>query len=262
MSHVVGAVADPTSAVPAVAAGTHLLQLVDGADTGTAIVTIAGAAMLAVLSARLLVLSVRIRRSAARDRFAVWEYYGYAGAMGTLYGGLVLTGAALGTDLRFLDGLLLAFATLVAFALREAYFSETLSNAERDRIGEFRSRRTFEVGVVLLVVAVTVGPLLQTGWVITVGSAVGATAVVGYGLVYQLRRGEKGRTRGTLLDTLVRQSVPVLVFAGGALVAPALALGPPSTAVANSVAAVFLVATATSLMTVTIKLRQHLGATG
>lgn len=241
---------------------TRTIQAVSGGDTGTAIVTVAGAAMLAVLSVRLLVLSVRIRRSAARDRFAVWEYYGYAGAMGAAYGGLLLTGAVLDRPLPFLDGLLLAFATLIAFALREAYFSETLSNAERDRLGEFRSRRTFEVGVVLVVVAVTVGPLLRRGAAVVVLTAVAATLVVGYGLVYQLRRGTNDRTRGTLLDTLVRQSVPVLVFAGGALVAPALAVGPPSTAVAESVAAVFLVATATSLMTVTIKLRQHLGATG
>jgi len=229
-------------------------------DVGTATVTVVGGAMLAVLSLRLAYLAVLTRDRVARPQAALWEYFAFGGVVGALYGGLVLVELWVGATLPFLDGLLLAFALLFALAMREGFFNATLSNAEADRLGEYRTRRSLEVGFVGVVLLVAVGPLLRPGPAFVAITAVAAVAVVGYGTYFQARRTAAPATRGTLIDTLLRQTVPVLVFAGGGLVAPTLALGASSAAVADAVGAVFLVVTASSLMTVTIKLSQHLSS--
>lgn len=236
------------------------LQATADLDVGTAVVTVVGASMLAVLSLRLAVLAVRTRTSVARPQAALWEYFGFAGLVGVLYGGFALLELWATTRLPFLEGLLLAFALCFALAMREAYFNAALANAELDRLGEYRVRRTLEMGFVAVVLVVSVGPLIRRNSAFGILTASAGVAIVGYGLYFQLRRSHTPATRGTLIDTLLRQTVPVLVFAGGALVAPTLALGIASTTVAAAVGAVFVVVTAASLMTVTIKLSQHLSS--
>lgn len=236
------------------------LQADPAPDVGTAVVAIVGATLLAGLSVRLALLSVLTRNRVARPQAALWEYFGFAGVVGALYGGLALVELWADTPLPFLEGLLLAFALFVALAMREAYFNATLANAELDRLGQYRVRRGLEVGLVGVVVAVAVGPMIGRNDAFTVLTALAGTAVVCYGLYYQIRRSRTPATRGTLIDTLVRQTVPVLVFSGGALAAPVLALVGTSTTVATAVSAVFVVVTAASLLPVTIKLSQHLSA--
>jgi len=236
------------------------LQTSPAPDVGTAVVTIVGAALLGGLSLRLAYLAVRTRNAVARPRAALWEYFGFAGVVGVLYAAFVLLGLWIDATLPFVDGLLLAFVLCFALAMREAYFNAALANAERDRLGEYRMRRSLEIAFVALVLVVSVGPLLGRPELFTIITAASAVAVVGYGLYFQLRRSRRPGTRGTLIDTLLRQTVPVIVFAGGALVAPALAFVVASETVASAVAGVFVVVTAASLMTVTIKLHQHLSS--
>lgn len=239
---------------------TGVLQTTPTPDVGTAVVSIVGASLLAVLSLRLAYLAVRTRSSVARPQAALWEYFGLGGGVGVLYGGFALLELYADASLAFLDGILLAFTLCFALAMREAYFNATLANAELDRLGEFRVRRTLEMGFVALVLVVAVGPLLRRSPAFTAIAAGAGVGIVAYGLYFQIRRSRTPATRGTLIDTLLRQTVPVLVFAGGALVAPALALGVASTTVASAVTGVFVLVTAASLMTVTIKLSQHLSA--
>ncbi|AGN00239.1 hypothetical protein L593_01430 [Salinarchaeum sp. Harcht-Bsk1] len=253
----------PASFQPIQHAGQPLLaplQTSPAPDVGTAVVSIVGAAMLTLLSLRLTFLAVRTRTSVARPQAALWEYFGFAGVVGVLYGSFTLLQHWLDVRLDFLNGLLLAFTVLFALAMREAYFNTTLANAELDRLGEYRLRRALEIGFVAIVLVISVGPLVRRSRIFTVLTAAAGFTVVGYGLYFQFRRSRTPATRGTLIDTLLRQTVPVLVFAGGALVAPALALGVASPTVASAVAAVFVVVTAASLMTVTIKLSQHLSS--
>lgn len=236
------------------------LQTSPAPDVGTAVVTIVGASLLTVLSLRLAYLAIRTRTSVARPQAALWEYFGFAGAVGVLYGGFALVELWADARLPFLNGLLLAFTLCLALAMREAYFNGTLANAELDRLGEYRIRRSLEMGFVAIVLVVAVGPLIRESVAFTAITAGAGVGIVSYGLYYQIRRSRTPATRGTLIDTLLRQTVPVLVFAGGALVAPLLAFGVASSTVASAVAGVFVVVTAASLMTVTIKLSQHLSA--
>jgi hypothetical protein len=79
-----------------------------------------------------------------------------------------------------------------------------------------------------------------------------------YGVFYFRRQISSTRLQGTMLDSLVRHLLPVLTF--GALVsivALAIPLGTNRTIVLH-VQLVFLIMTATALMTATIKLRQNL----
>lgn len=229
-------------------------------DEGTVVVALIGAAMLAVLSVRLAYLAGWTRRRVGRSQAALWEYFTFAGVVGVIYGGLALARLAAEAAFPFLDGLLLAFALLFALAIREAYFNATLSNAEVDRLGQFRLRRGLEFGFVGVVLLVAIGPLVRSSAAFTLAAAAGGAAVVCYGLYFHALRSATPATRGTLIDTLVRQSVPVLVFAGGAVIAPALTLVDVDAVVAETVAYVFVVVTAASLMTVTIKLSQHLSS--
>ncbi|GAB3683011.1 hypothetical protein GCM10028857_09810 [Salinarchaeum chitinilyticum] len=236
------------------------LQATPAPDVGTAVVTIVGATLLGLLSLRLTYLAVVTRTRVARPQAALWEYFGIAGVVGALYAAFVLLGLWIDARLPFVDGLLLAFVLCFALAMREAYFNAALANSELDRLGEYRVRRTLEMAFVAVVLVVAVGPRLGAAELFAVPTAAGAVAIVGYGLYFQLRRSRRPATRGTLIDTLLRQTVPVIVFAGGALVAPVLALGTASPTVASAVAGVFVVVTATSLLTVTIKLHQHLSS--
>lgn len=234
------------------------LQLQPVEDPGTLVVVLAGAAMLGVLSIRLTYLALRTRRRVARPESALWEYFAFAGVVGILYGGLELLALWTETSRSPLDGVLLAFALLFALAMREGYYNAMLANAERDRIGQFRARRTVELAFVGAVVVATIGPLFPLGRYLLAGTATAAVLVVGYGLFFEFKRSRSRATRGTLIDSLLRQSVPVLVFAGGALVAPVLVLGGTEAVVARAISGVFVVVTAASLMTVTLKLSQHL----
>lgn len=236
---------------------TATTALQQSGDVGTTVLTVVGAAMLVVLGLRTAYLAVRTRASVTSAQAALWEYFAYAGVLGALYGGLALGGLWTGASLPFLPGLLLAFALCFALATREAYYNATLSNAEVDRLGDHRLRRGLEVGFVGVVLASAVGPLFQSGEAFTIAAALGAVAVVAYGLYFQHRRTAVVATRGTLIDSLVRHSVPVLVFAGGGVVAPSLALGPTTEPVATALAGVFVLVTATSLLAVTVKLQQH-----
>lgn len=233
---------------------------VESADLGTIVVTVVAAALLVVLGLRVAYLAVRTRAIVPSAQAALWEYFGFAGAVAALYGLVAIGGFVAGRALPSLPGLLLALALCVALAMREAYYTARLSNAEVDRLGDFHLRRGVEASFVGVVLATAVGPLLRPGAPFAVLAALAGVAVVAYGLAFQHRRTATVGTSGTFADSLVRHSVPVLVFAGGALAAPVLALGPTSDLLASAIVGVFLLVAATSLLPVAIKLDQHRSA--
>lgn len=226
-------------------------------DVGTLVLTVVGASLLVVLGLRVSYLAARTRASVTSAQAALWEYYGFAGVLGALYGGFALAGLSTGRSLPFLPGLVLAFALCFALAMREAYYNATLSNAEVDRLGEHRLRHALEAGFVGVVLVATGGPVLRSSTSFLLLVALAAVAVVSYGLYFQHRRTTVVATRGTFVDSLVRHSVPVLVFAGGAIVAPSLALGSTTEPIAAALTGVFVLVTASALLPLTIKLQQH-----
>lgn len=223
-----------------------------------AIVALIGYALLAVLSTRLAVLAIKTKRRGARPQSALWSYFTFAGIVGALAGALGLGELVLGGVFRVVDTILLAFVIMIALAMREAYYNATFSNAEIDRLGEFRTRRAIEIGFVVVVVVSAIGQLLGSSGVLTSLVGVTAVVVVGYGIYFHHRRTGEPATRGTLIDSLLRQTLPALVFGGGAVAMSLLRFVGVEPVIVETTANVFVVLTAGALMTVTIKLHQHL----
>ncbi|MFW5918391.1 MAG: hypothetical protein ACOCR0_02795 [Haloferacaceae archaeon] len=236
------------------------MSAVPTASQGAVVVWLVGWSLLSVLCARVTILSLRTRSRVARGQGDFWTYFAYVGVAGVLCGGVGLIALVVGSTPAIegaLRGLLLTFTFLGALLVREAYYNRTLSNAERDRIGRYPARRAIEVGVIGAIALVGLGPFVTAVPLPDVVTAIAGGTVVVYGTYFQRKRARSPATRGTLIDTLLRQFVPVLAFAGGALVTPVFRpmLG---AVVTETLVGVFLVMTGTSLIIVTIKLHQHL----
>jgi hypothetical protein len=90
----------------------------------------------------------------------------------------------------------------------------------------------------------------------------GGSAVVflGYGGYFFRQQSTSTRLQGTMLDSLLRHLMPVLTFAAlVSIMSLAVAFGIDQLTVMH-VQLVFLIMTATALMTATIKLRQNLAS--
>jgi hypothetical protein len=69
-----------------------------------------------------------------------------------------------------------------------------------------------------------------------------------------------GRLQGTMLDSLLRHLLPVLTFAALVSIVTLATVAGLDRAVVLHVQVVFIIMTATALMTATIKLRQNLAS--
>jgi len=93
---------------------------------------------------------------------------------------------------------------------------------------------------------------------VTALGGLSALAFAGLGLATARRGISASRVQGTVVDTLLRHLLPVLLFASMVLVADLAMLGSLDRAVVAHVQVVFVIMTATALMTATVRLRQNL----
>lgn len=227
------------------------------ATDGLLVVALIAAVLLTVVGLRIALLALQIRGRGTSQQQSLWEYYIIAGTIAAIYGGLTAVGIVGGQRLIVLDGLLLGVVVAVALTMRAAY--DTASGGGSVSTHQLRLRRLIELLFVAAVVAAAFGPAVAPD-LATVLTAIAAVLAVGYGLLYQRRRVVGSATRGTLIDSLLRLTVPVLVFAASALVVGAVdvagvALGE---GVILALESVFILLTASSLLSVTTKLGSHL----
>lgn len=192
----------------------------------------------------------------------LWEYLLLVGLAAALYGvlGAVETASAV-TQLPLVatpyrDGVLLAFLLLLSLTMREIYYNHALSND--DSTEPFGNRRTVEMsfGLVVTTTVIATGVLGVTT-VLTVLEGISALVFAGYGLEYGRRQLSRSSVRGTMIDSLLRHLLPVVTFGVLVLVVDlTIPLG-LSVEVARHIQVVFVIMTATALMTSTIKLRQN-----
>lgn len=233
------------------------LAAIDVAESGI-VVELVGYTLLAVLSGRLAWLSLRLRNRAARPQAALWGYFGFTGIVGLLAGGLGLVNIGTEGAVTVGGALLLAFALLLALAMREAYYNTKLTNTELDRIDQFWGRKTIELAFVAVVPVTALGQLFRPGAGFETLAGVTAVGVLFHGLYFHWRRTGAPATRGTLIDSLLRQTLPAMVFSGGAVAVSLLSWFSIGPGIIGALTNVFVLLTAASLMTVTIKLQQHL----
>lgn len=231
------------------------LQTVD-LSTGLGVVSLIGYSLLSVIGLRFGVYAVGSwRANAVEAQEVLWEYLAFAGLVAALFGALGLGSLVVDWLVVFRDALLLGFVLILALAMRESYSQTVHARSERDRATG--GRTLLELGFVAVVLATVAGAVLSSDprfAQATVGVA--GTGFMLYGAAFEQRQTADAAVSGTMLDSLVRHLLVVLVFAGlltTVELARAAMLDP---AFVESVRATFVVMTATALMTATIKLRQ------
>jgi len=191
----------------------------------------------------------------------LWEYLAAVGVVTAVYGLVGVLEIVSSIRATFKGGVMLAVVLLLALAIREIYYNSALSTTATDRDGNFVGRRVLELAFVAVVAAVIFGiglVGLHRGLLALQG--VGALAFAGYGFWFGRRQTGASMVQGTMIDSLLRHLLPVMAFA---TLVPAVDLatvaGLPR-AVVLHIQVVFVIMTATALMTATIKLRQNLAS--
>jgi hypothetical protein len=195
------------------------------------------------------------RNSRATDLAAegsLWTHLQYAGLLAALYGAFGVLEIVSTIRAAYKSAFMLATVLLFAFAVRELY---RMSGGPAPS----RFEQVVRVAFVLAIAGhALAGQVLQEPRILAGAEGLVALAVFSYGATFYDRQTGNTQLRGTMLDSLLRHLLPVLAF--GALVnvtalAQAVGVDP---AVVPHIQVVFLLLTAGTLMTATIKLRQNL----
>jgi len=218
-----------------------------------------GFVLLAVSSVSFGVLARRNRRlNRFESRTVFWRYLVLTGVAGAAYGGFgvvwTVTNARL--SLAFMQASLLVLIVVLSFAMREVYFDRADAPTE-DRFS-LETLRRVEVGFVVVILLEWLRVLLLgRSAILRVVLGGGSLAFATYGVVFGESVQSRGTTQGTALDTLLRHLIPTLICVGliglGDLVG-GLGVSP---VIVGSVENVFVVMTATFLVTATIRLQQN-----
>lgn len=209
--------------------------------------------LLAVLGLRFAYYAAR--NSAATDlatESSLWTHLQYVGLLAALYGGFGVLEIVSSVRAEYKSALMLAMVLLLAFAVREIHSMG--GGTSPSRLEQY-VRAAFVLAIAGHVLA---GQVLEQPRILAGVEGLAALAFLLYGGTFYDRQTANTRLRGTMLDSLLRHLLPVLAF--GALInvtALAHALG-VDRAVVPHIQVVFIIITAGTLMTATIKLRQNL----
>lgn len=187
----------------------------------------------------------------------IWESLRYIGVFAAVYALAWLLDIVSSLSFASKNGLLLAMTLFLVLSLRKIGAltgREPLGGTEQFE-GIFR---LVSVGAIIVyVVAVLV--LGQSALTALIEGLI-AVGLVGYGVAFFRQQIANTRLQGTMLDSLLRHLLPVLVFGGlVSIVALAIPVG-IDRAVILHIQIVFLIMTGTAMMTATIKLRQNLAS--
>ncbi|MFD1588977.1 hypothetical protein ACFR9U_18515 [Halorientalis brevis] len=195
----------------------------------------------------------------------LWEFLLFVGSTAALYGLLgVLEAATAVTQMSvvatpYRDGVFLAFLLLLALTMREIYDNDALTNAPGDSDGGFEHRRSVEMGFAVVVAGSVFGSgIVGNHVVLTAIEGVAATVFASYGLMYGREQLSRSSVQGTMIDSLLRHLLPVVAFGLLVLVVDLTMLVGLNVVIVRHIQVVFVIMTATTLMSATIKLRQHI----
>ena len=199
------------------------------------------------------------RAGEVRTQSTLWRMLVGVGLTGGIYAVLGILDVVTSLSTPYRNAILLAHVVLLAMALRTLYHQAVpVSDGGDQAARRTIDRRLWLVGAasILAVGAATIhfgsGPIvfgLETATsvvFVAVGVNAGVTATT------------ESRVQGTVVDTLLRHLLPVLLFAAFVpMLTVATFAGLPLEVVLH-VQVVFVIMAATALMTATIKLRQNL----
>ncbi len=187
----------------------------------------------------------------------IWKYIRFIGVFAALYALTWILDIVSSLEFAAKNGLLLAMTLFLVISLRQ--ISESTGQDALGSSGDVERFVRFGFVGAIIVYVLAVFVLGQTELTALI-EGLTALALVAYGGFFFQNQVSSSRLQGTMLDSLLRHLLPVLVFAAlVSIVGLIIPLGIDQ-AVALHIQIVFLIMTATSLMTATIKLRQNLAA--
>ncbi len=237
-----------------------------GRDAGLAFVFFIAFSLMFALGVRFgLYAYLNGERTEAEAQSRLWNYLLLVGLTAALYGALgavesatAVTTPTVVVTTPYRDGVMLAFLLTLALTMREISTNEALTNAGRTAERPPATSRSVEAGFgVLVTTSLFLSGLFGSAGVLTAVEGIAAVVVAGYGLVYGRRQLTRSAVRGTLLDSLLRHLLPVVAFGLLVLAVDLALLVGLSVGVVRHIQVVFVIMTATTLMTATIKLRQN-----
>jgi hypothetical protein len=241
-------------------------QSVFAEDAGLAFVFFIAFSLMAALGARFALYAYLNRRAIGiESQRRLWSYLTLVGATAGLYGLLGVVEAAtavtqptaIATPYR--DGVLLGFLLLVSLTMRAVWVNASgPAAADGGQAVAQDGYRLVDGGLGAIVVgSVLAAVVLGAGTATTVVEGAGALGVAGYGLVYGRAQLGDATVRGTMVDSLLRHLLPVSTFGVLVLLVDLAIPAGLDVAIVRHVQVVFVIVTATTLMTATIKLRQN-----
>jgi len=195
------------------------------------------------------------RRTEIASQTPIWNHLFYVGVLAAIYGALGVLEIISSVSAPYKNGIMLATVLLLAFAVRQIHFT---ASGSRDVTPLEQITRAAFIAVVL---ALVVGVVLDgPPPILAAIEGFAALAYLSYGATFYHEQTSRSRLQGTMIDSLLRHLLPVLMFAALVNVSNlAFALGVDRNVVPH-IQVVFIIMTASTLMTATIKLRQNLAS--
>jgi hypothetical protein len=218
-----------------------------------------GMAMLTVLGLRFGYYAYRNRaETEIRSQAPIWNHLVYIGGLSALFGIGGIVEIVTSLQLPYKSAAMLGATLMLAFAIRQIHYTATSADGGTERAHPFErlTRATFVASVLVLAAL-----LFQFGQTPLTAAVEGLAAIgfLGYGVAFYQDQISNSRLQGTMLDSLLRHLLPVLTFAALTSIVSLAELSLARIVVLH-VQIVFIIMTATALMTGTIKLRQNLAS--
>lgn len=188
---------------------------------------------------------------------AVWQMLAFVGLAAVLFALLGVVDIVSSLETPYRRGVLLMMVLMLAVVLQ--VLDRDLVPAGTGGSTAIEPGRAFWAVSVVAVLAVLVGAFWNADHrAVAALEGVAALTFLVVGFVVGRRSTTPSRVRGTVVDTLVRHLLPVLLFASLVPIAELAVVVGLDQVVVLHIQVVFIIMTATSLMTATIKLRQNL----
>jgi len=218
-----------------------------------------GLTMLTVLGLRFGYYAYRNRaETEIQSQAPIWNHLLYIGLLAAVFGVAGILEIVSSLQLPYKSAAMLGVTLMLAFAIRQIHYTATSADggAETSHPYERLARAVF-IGAVFLLGALSVQ--FGNSDLTAALEGVAALAFLAYGIVFYRDQIANSRLQGTMLDSLLRHLLPVLTFAALTSIVSLATLSLPRIVVLH-VQVVFIIMTATALMTGTIKLRQNLAS--
>ena len=234
--------------------GLHLIE----EDATLTFIFFLGVSLLGVLGLRFSYYAQKnMQQTRIEPQKQIWQYLRFIGVFGAAYALVWIIEIVSSVGFEAKNGIWLAMTLFLVFSLRQISTTAGRGLGDNQKALDRLVRLLF-VGVLGVYIVLTV--IFGVGRVTAFLEALSGTAFLLYGVYFFRRQVSSTRLQGTMLDSLLRHLLPVLTFASlVSIVALAISFGVDQTVVLH-LQLVFLIMTATSLMTATIKLRQNLAS--